>query len=90
MFILAIVQQFEIYHKNPANPMLLIDRCIEDVCKAWVGYCSAKRQKKLKVSDLLFFLKLLGAPLGLAAQAEFFEGARKFYRMSLIAYYQPL
>lgn len=86
MFVLAILQQFEIYHKNPSNPILFIKSYIDDIRKTWLEYCSIKKQKKLKAEDLMFFLKLLGDPLGLNPKSEFFEAARKFFRMSLIAY----
>jgi len=84
MFILAIIQQFEIYHKNPSNPMLLINSHIEAFRKAWVEYCTIKKEKKLKIEHLMFFLKLLGTPLGLDQKSEFFISARKFFKMSLI------
>ena len=86
MFVLAILQQFEIYHKNPSNPMLLISSHIEDVRKTWMEYCLNKKQKKLKSEDLLYFLKLLDIPLGLPQDFTFFDSCKKFYRMNLIAY----
>ena len=86
MFILAILQQFEIYHKNPSNPMLLMNQYIEDVRMTWIEYCTDRKQKKLKTEDLLHFLKLLGTPLGLDPETPFFISCKKFFRMTLIAY----
>lgn len=86
MFILAILQQFEIYHKNPSNPVLFIKNYIDDIRRTWIEYCLIKKKKKLKLADFLAFLKMLGQPLGLEPETEFFEGAKKYVRMSIIAY----